>query len=314
MGYNTTYRGALDIDAAKLTYPEYNRLKSILGCDARDIKGLRGHSPDDYWYHLDLVLIENSPEHLQLTWDDNKEKSYICPDMLDAICEYVGPGLELYGSLIAYGESPGDIWRLVAEGRTFRREEITFNESKKEETVPKQPETLREFVEEMQRLKNTLREQGQTLMKASFKKMFDQYPFITAFQWNQYTPYFNDGEECLFSVHDVNVTNLPVEELEHLSAWGEYEGELDMYDQYNVVTKNDSDYFITSDPTGSSYNTRKPNVPSKFLNICDLSELKRFLNDLQSDALEDVMKTTFGDHVSVIVTRDDIEINDYDHE
>lgn len=32
--------------------------------------------------------------------------------------------------------------------------------------------------------------------------LFDTHPKLKAFRWTQYTPHFNDGEECVFGVND----------------------------------------------------------------------------------------------------------------
>ena len=41
-----------------------------------------------------------------------------------------------------------------------------------------------------------------------FNELFEKSKCIKSISWTQYTPYFNDGEECVFSVHtdwmDVN--------------------------------------------------------------------------------------------------------------
>lgn len=32
-------------------------------------------------------------------------------------------------------------------------------------------------------------------------QLFDEYPLVRSFGWTQYTPFFNDGDECTFSVN-----------------------------------------------------------------------------------------------------------------
>jgi hypothetical protein len=40
-------------------------------------------------------------------------------------------------------------------------------------------------------------------LKDGLKTVFDQYPDVESISWTQYTPYFNDGDECVFGVgHD----------------------------------------------------------------------------------------------------------------
>jgi len=35
-----------------------------------------------------------------------------------------------------------------------------------------------------------------------FIPLFEKYPDIESISWTQFSPYFNDGEECTFSVHN----------------------------------------------------------------------------------------------------------------
>lgn len=45
-----------------------------------------------------------------------------------------------------------------------------------------------------------LRRDGEAALKASFVEFFAAYPEVEAIKWQQYTPYFNDGEACCFGV------------------------------------------------------------------------------------------------------------------
>lgn len=36
---------------------------------------------------------------------------------------------------------------------------------------------------------------------AILKPLFDKYPSVEKIRWTQYTPYFNDGDECTFSAN-----------------------------------------------------------------------------------------------------------------
>jgi hypothetical protein len=48
----------------------------------------------------------------------------------------------------------------------------------------------------------TIQAEGEKSLKAMFGEMFEKYPAITEVRWTQYTPHFNDGDECRFGVHD----------------------------------------------------------------------------------------------------------------
>jgi len=48
-------------------------------------------------------------------------------------------------------------------------------------------------------------EKAKSVVKDAFrsaaKAVFDLHPELTKFSWTQYTPYFNDGDECVFGAH-----------------------------------------------------------------------------------------------------------------
>ena len=46
-----------------------------------------------------------------------------------------------------------------------------------------------------------LKEKGSKFFEPVFQKFFDSDPIIESVSWTQYTPYFNDGDECTFSSH-----------------------------------------------------------------------------------------------------------------
>ena len=46
------------------------------------------------------------------------------------------------------------------------------------------------------KLKQQFQTEAQVIFKDVFKNFFDKNPAITAVIWNQYTPYFNDGDTC----------------------------------------------------------------------------------------------------------------------
>lgn len=53
-------------------------------------------------------------------------------------------------------------------------------------------------------LNNQMKESSKVLMKEAFREFFEKYDDVVEnIFWRQYTPHFNDGEACEFSVHDV---------------------------------------------------------------------------------------------------------------
>jgi hypothetical protein len=52
-------------------------------------------------------------------------------------------------------------------------------------------------------LKNEMKAQGKEALFEAFRQLFAENPQIVEIQWTQYTPYFNDGDVCSFSRHDM---------------------------------------------------------------------------------------------------------------
>ena len=66
------------------------------------------------------------------------------------------------------------------------------------EIINKIDNLIQEFQDKKAQLVNQLKVEFPNL----FTHIFEKYPNLEAFQWTQYTPYFNDGDECTFGVND----------------------------------------------------------------------------------------------------------------
>lgn len=132
-------------------------------------------------------------------------------------------------------------------------------------------------------------EEGEAAVKELFKEFFDKYPRAETITWRQYTPYFNDGDPCYFSVHEMT---LEMNEDES----GPEEGDED-------EEEDDDDY---GDGDYDSYSLRASDDP----------HLKQMGEDFRNlEAIpDDVMEHVFGDHVKVTATRDGFDINEYSHD
>lgn len=150
---------------------------------------------------------------------------------------------------------------------------------------------LTDFEEMMNKVQETLRAK----MKDVFKTFFDSYPEVKTIHWTQYAPYFNDGEECVFSVNVPYFTRTEHAELEDREhAWGE-----------------DDDGIIEPRIWDSKARRRlvNPDVSADLIRDMDT-----FAKILQSEANEAVMQAMFGNHVWVKAHRDGFEVDDYDHD
>lgn len=158
------------------------------------------------------------------------------------------------------------------------------------------------LLEERAELQKRFQAKAQDLFKQTTKEFFDKNPAITAIFWTQYTPYFNDGDTCEFSVHEPYFTNANEEQIEDVTRWGEYQGE-------DEGVWSETDWFFTSD---SEY-ARKQRADKNFEGI-DVQSLSKFSSLIQSADMEDVMEAMFGDHVRVTATRNGFNVDDCDHD
>lgn len=87
--------------------------------------------------------------------------------------------------------------------------------------------------EEMNDLKEKFRVKTKEFMRELFKEFFTKYEdVVESIFWTAYTPYFNDGEACEFSVNDVYLILNDDEDADY------YEGS-DLYDEDNLKSLKD---------------------------------------------------------------------------
>lgn len=161
-----------------------------------------------------------------------------------------------------------------------------------------------QLINDQKELQRKFQDQAQGLFKEITKEFFEKNPGITGVVWTQYTPYFNDGDTCEFSVGDPTFTNAPVDELNEV-RWGEYEGETE-----NVWACENVGYVLDSD---RPYYAETANLIRAAGGVDPVS-CTLFAKAIGSGEMEAVMEAMFGDHVKVIATRDGFDVEEYDHD
>lgn len=167
---------------------------------------------------------------------------------------------------------------------------------------------LEALIAEQIELKNIFREKATELFKEVTKEFFDKNPGITAIKWSQYTPYFADGDPCVFAVNEPTFTNAPIESLDAVSCWGEFDGEEESSEIWAI--QGNLEYILNGDTHW--YEGVRESI--KKAGGVDIESCK-FLNKMfSSSEMESVMLDMFGDHVEVTATRDGFEVDEYDHD
>lgn len=189
-----------------------------------------------------------------------------------------------------------------------------------------------------------------------FKAFFEENPEIHSIQWTQYTPYFNDGDECVFEVNDTTYNRSTFKESSEWDADSDEDDEddIDYYEGSPFVDllinegiyETIKDIIETGDVSLASgknlpwechegnYNNRYVSVSAckRFLlkvenNIKEYQEQEKYFPNWRNakknfDILKktimnvdsSIMQDAFGDHISVMVTRDGINIEEYSHD
>lgn len=151
-------------------------------------------------------------------------------------------------------------------------------------------EKLTALIDAHNELKRNFEIQGRQILKEVFKEFFEN-DWINGVKWNQYTPYFNDGEPCVFSVNDP-VAGF-VRDWSNVSSWGELddgeEGDW-VYDGWTSA--------------------REKLGPEKQEQI---EQIDQFF-DLFRKVPDDIFLSLFGDHCTVLATKDGFEVEEYEHD
>lgn len=160
------------------------------------------------------------------------------------------------------------------------------------------------FISEFDELKKTFKEKASEKFKIVFKDFFDKNPGISAVLWRQYTPYFADGDPCVFNVHGVMFTNATPEELDDISPYEDdyEEGESDVWlCDYSIK------YHLERFPNREL--TRRILKSNPDVDYCEyISTL------IESNSMRDILLAMFDDHVEVTATRDGFAVEEFYHD
>lgn len=139
-------------------------------------------------------------------------------------------------------------------------------------------EQFKQLKAQMEEAKAKMVAEAKVVFNDIVKEIFIEFPNLEKFSWNQYTPYFNDGDECTFSVYgdDPDINGIDGEEICEASTYAK-----------------------------SSYPASHP----------ELVPAKKAVAEFLTTAPEEMMKFVFGDHMTVTINRDGTtETDDCSHD
>lgn len=181
------------------------------------------------------------------------------------------------------------------------------------------------ITKKMKEIRDAASKEGKTAILETANEIFEKHPSLAGIRWCQYTPYFNDGEPCEFDLYDLEVlvkptgaeydavvARLKAKVEEKQKALNNYTHTHNTYGYYRSNpldevrwAQEELNDFLESggDWTDGIWNMEE--CPLK-------TDLKAFQDAIHG--IGDSMELVFGDHVRVVINRDGVEVEEYDHD
>lgn len=178
-----------------------------------------------------------------------------------------------------------------------------------EEIVKNSMDKMEEFGKKMLEMKEEMKNTLKGVMLPAFKEFFERHPKVTAIGWTQYTPHFNDGEPCEFSIYDRYFSTIPLGELDTTTSYFEDEegwiSEYDIPDSIKLKLLKENYPGKNWDERISKEEEREKEIDPDLIKAA--RDLKKF------DYIPHEVYQTLGEG-KVIVTRKGIDIEEIDHD
>lgn len=154
---------------------------------------------------------------------------------------------------------------------------------------------LREKQEEIKKLKKEMLEASNKIFTDLTKTIFEDHPKVKSFGWNQFTPYFNDGDTCYFCVNN-----------DYISINGEQVDESDWVSETKITN------YGTWNREKREYEgrTEVPNLDYDPELSKAADEIREFLSNFDND----FFLSQFGDHAEITITAEGVSVDEYEHD
>jgi len=162
----------------------------------------------------------------------------------------------------------------------------------------KAQQTLREKIMD-------LRDKGKELFVKECKTLFQSYPELKSFGWTQYTPYFMDGDPCVFYANT-----------EYFYVNGYDSEELDVMDTRFDEDQIGENLFLGHDKETRIWDQKKNNwnISTNSVYNPKYELIIDRISDLLGSFSEDDFFDFFGDHAMVVISEKGAFVEDWDHE
>ncbi len=139
---------------------------------------------------------------------------------------------------------------------------------------------FKELKDKREQLKKDMLEESKRVFKEESATLFQTHPQLFMFTWTQYTPYFNDGDACVFGSN---------------------------HEYPTVVLQSGKEAY---EADGQSYEETYAGEGDEAIAESIEEAITKFLSQFDDEDME----AMFGDHVEVKVTKDGVEVEEYEHD
>lgn len=177
-------------------------------------------------------------------------------------------------------------------------------------------EEINKLEQEIKDIRKNMEEKSKALFNEKITEFFTAYPEIGAIGWNQYTPYFNDGDTCEFGRGDIYFVDAEQEDEDWLDDIGNDCHMEDLKFSYKTPSEpGNYAYANKHQPywaeTIKKYNDYIALGPSRKKDVCEACEaLKSILETIPEDIYYDM----FGDHAFVLITKNGVKVEEFKHD
>lgn len=165
---------------------------------------------------------------------------------------------------------------------------------------------IAEHTNKITELRNQMMAELRKDFHVALVELFDEYPFVNAVHFTAYTPFFNDGDECTFSCHQDGCgfngyDSYDDEKSKRVSnAFGDIEGE--------DIHKNSRETIYVKGENGKWGNVINSNFNALHKKAVD--DFRSALNAVSDENWKELV----GDHCIVMIDRQGIHVEEYDHD
>lgn len=180
-------------------------------------------------------------------------------------------------------------------------------------------EAAKKASEQIQEARKQMTAAIREVLENGLVSLFDTYEFLGSIGWTQYTPYFNDGDTCVFgstitepslnSVKDIEEDTTRNEGYEHGEDFSAHSEE-NIYGEYDRGARNYSKF---PNPDYDPAYAECEHAVVAFLTTLAGNEARSY-HDTTPTTFDSALMQIFGDHAQITITRDGIQVNEYHHD